>query len=495
MGSNKTCFILIIEDNPLDADLVRERLRSSGMEFEAVVADSRAAFEEAWKRGGYDLVLADYSLPDFDGLSALKIVRQDEPRLPFVFVSGVLGEDVAVETLLRGATDYVLKQKMERLIPAVRRALTEYEAYQLSEKAELNLRKVEERFEKLTNSLPAMVWTCDAEGRLTYVNSLWKLEVGEDAKFWCDEAVLHPNDRSACRRAWERARRESEPFEVDCRFRMKDGGYHWHIVRATPLDCEDGQKEWVGTCTDIEQQRVRDAEMKTAERLALTGRMASVIAHEINNPLEALTNILYLVRADATSPEEAKAYLADAQHELLRISAITKQTLVWSREEGKVVDTRVDMLAEEALRLFAGKIKNKGIKLQTQMSDNAVVRVIPGEIRQVLANLISNAVDAVEVNGTIRIQVHCDEASPHVELSVEDDGKGIEQHQLQEIFRPFHSTKGNLGNGLGLYVSKNIIDRHNGDLRISSKPQAGTKVTILLPRPEHEPVLAGKESR
>lgn len=473
--------ILIIEDNPLDAELAQQRLRAAGYEFDAVVVHDRAHFEEEFASRSFDLILADYSLPDFDGVTALDIVRSKTRRLPFIFVSGVLGEDVAVETLLRGATDYVLKQKLDRLVPAVKRALSEYAEYLSREKAELELRKSEERFQKLTNSLPAMVWTCDNEGKLTFANSQWKRNIGETDS-WLSSDIVHPSDIENCRRIWSEAQRTRNPFEIDCRFKLSpQSAFHWHILRATPLAAEDGPAEWVGTCTDIEQQKIRDAEMKTAERLALTGRMASVIAHEINNPLEALTNILYLVQSEFTSPEQAEAYLADAQHELVRISAITRQTLAWSRQEGSVVDIPASHLMEETLKLFTGKIKNKGIVLTSKLSAKPIVRVVPGEICQVLANLMSNAIDAVQVNGSIHLTADQDGDPPHVRLSVRDDGRGMDLKQLETLFRPFQTTKGNLGNGLGLYVSKGIVDRHNGELQISSEPHVGTEVTVILP--------------
>ena len=199
-----------------------------------------------------------------------------------------------------------------------------------------------------------------------------------------------------------------------------------------------------------------------------------------NNPLEALRNILYLVCSKSTPPEDAAGYLNDAQHELLRISAITKQTLAWSRLEGNLVETSAHTLFEETLKLFTGKIKNKGIRLNLDLDPTAVVRVVPGEISQVLANLLSNAIDAVTLNGVIDVVLETDGGS-RVEISVVDNGKGINPAEMENLFRPFQTTKGNLGNGLGLYVSKNIIDRHNGELRIESQPMVGTRVTVILP--------------
>lgn len=480
--------ILLLEDNPLDAVLAEERLRAAGLDFDLVLADSKAGFVAAFSQHPFDLILADYSLPDFDGVAALDMVRAKDKRLPFIFVSGVLGEDVAVETLLRGATDYVVKQKLERLVPAVKRALSEYAEFLSRARAEQHLRKIEERFEQLTNSLPAMVWTCDRDGRLTFANTLWRRCVDPRATIWFDGVAVHSADVTTCRRVWEEAQASLEPFELDCRFwNTEDKTYHWHLVRALPLTQDESGVAWVGTCTDIDQQKTRDAEMKTAERLALVGRMASVVAHEINNPLEALTNILYLVRSQSTPPDQVDSLLADAQHELIRISAITKQTLEWSRDEGRISDVSAQSLMEETLKLFTAKMRNKHIVVERDVESAVMLRAVPGEIRQVLANLLSNAIDAVQAHGRIRISIRArDESSSLAEISVEDNGKGIEAGRLSELFRPFQSTKGNLGNGLGLYVSKNILNRLGGDLKVESTLHVGTKVIAFIPRVAQE---------
>ena len=482
--SSKRISVLLLEDDPIDAELAKSRLQVGGMTCDFTVADTKASFEAAFRDGSFDLILADYSLPDFDGLSALKIVRASSERLPFIFVSGVLGEDIAVDSLLAGATDYVTKQKLSRLVPAVRRALTEYAEYTSRERAEQELRHVEQRFRSLTDSLPAMVWTCDVHGQLTFVNSTWMNCVGS-AEVWLDEEILHPSDLPSCRRAWNSAQEAGTPLEIECRFKKgPDRQYRWHLVRAVPVADTSGEIfEWVGTCTDLEEQKRRDAELKTAEKLALTGRMASVIAHEINNPLEAITNILFLLRTERAQTEQGDAYFTLAEHELLRISGITKQTLQWSRAEASFASVPVVDLVEEAVRLFSGKMKNKGVVLDTRVDPQMKVHVVVGEIRQVIANLISNAVDAVGLGGNISI-VATQRDEDHrfsAEIEVRDNGHGIAPDKLSDLFRPFESTKGMMGNGLGLYICKEIIDRHGGELAVTSQVNEGTRMRILLP--------------
>lgn len=481
-ASSGRYFFLHIEDNPLDAELAAARLRAGGLNFDHIVVDSRAAFEGALQSTSFDLILADYSLPGFDGLTALKMVREFNARIPFVFVSGVLGEDVAVETLLSGATDYVLKQKMDRLLPSVLRAVTEYDEYRSRQRAEIEVKQGELRFKKLTNILPAMVWASDLEGRLTFTNSLWDRNIGVAAS-WFDAAILHPSDREKCLMTWHEAQGLHRPFELDCRYRMSNGDYRWHLVWGTPLEGDQGAiTGWVGTCTDTEQQRLRDGQARLAEKLALTGRMASVIAHEINNPLEAITNLLYLLHSEVFT-EGGRRLLSQTEHELLRISAITKLTLQWSREESTVSLLSAVSLVEETLRLFSGKLRNKSIEIQKQIAEELFFSVIGGEIRQVLANIISNAIDAVGLHGRIIIVIRrvVREGKEFAEIAIQDNGAGIPEDQLPSIFMPFHSTKGDLGNGLGLFISREIIDRHKGNLLVESTFGEGTTMRVHLP--------------
>lgn len=475
--------ILLLEDDPIDVELAKCRLANAGLQCRLVVANSRTSFERAYAEDRFDLILADYSLPDFDGLSALKMVRAQDARIPFIFVSGVLGEDVAVDSLLHGATDYVIKQKMERLVPSVKRALAEQNERLSRERMERELHHVEQRFRGLTDSLPAMVWTCEITGGITFVNSRW-LECVGLATTWFETAIVHPADLPTCEQSWAEAQRSGQPLELEARFKIKDqNAYRWQLVRAVPLTDSLGQvSEWVGTCMDLEDQKRRDTELKTSERLALTGRMAAVIAHEINNPLEAVTNLLYLLRSEAPRTAQEESYFALLDHELLRISAITKQTLLWSREEAHETRVKADALIQEALRLFSSRLKNRGVLLRYSSSD-LTLYVVMGQIRQVLANLLSNAIDAVPVDGCI--EVNCAQVArgdrAFAEIVVSDNGSGIEPNRLAELFRPFQSTKGILGNGLGLYISKEIVERHGGELLVESTLGQGTRMRLLLP--------------
>lgn len=480
----ETLCILMLEDSSIDAELIECRLRQAGYTFHAAKATTRAEFEEQFAARKYDLILADYNLPDFDGLTALDMVRAKDRHLPFLFVSGVLGEEIAVESLHRGATDYVTKQRLDRLAPAVSRALKEHCERLSRIEAEERLQESQRLFQQMTEAMPAMVWTCNAEGRLTYWNESWGRYVGANAPAsWCDPSLVHVDDLSHTSREWREALEAGRPIELECRFlRAGDGEYRWHLVRATPLNPGDGDSAWVGTCTDMHGQKLRENALRTTEKLVVIGRMAGAIAHEINNPLESMVNLLYLLRDSDTSLEPGRSLLEEADQQLFRISSITRQTLTFYRDKAVLGDIDCRTLIDETIALFRPKLRQKNVEVAVEIDGHVHLQARAGEVRQVIINLVSNAIDAVQPGGAIAIRAResLQPSGEYVLLQVEDAGHGIPETVRRQLFQPFYSTKGSLGTGLGLWVSRNIVNSHKGQIEIESRP-GRTVVSVLLP--------------
>ena len=252
-------------------------------------------------------------------------------------------------------------------------------------------------------------------------------------------------------------------------------------MRSIPfLRADDTRAGWVGTCTDLTDRRDREAALRMAEKLALTGRMTSVIAHEINNPLEAITNVLYLMGQEVQGNASALNYLEMAQFEIERISGITKQTLRWSKDSIQQAEfATAGDLFEEVVRLFAAKIRNRQITVTIVGGENLRFYAVIGQIRQVMANLLSNALDAVPAGGRVWLEATTGEGE--LEIMVRDEGEGMSEETQRQLFRPFFSTKGDLGNGLGLYISNEIVERHGGRLAVESTLGIGTTMRISLP--------------
>jgi PAS domain S-box-containing protein len=340
----------------------------------------------------------------------------------------------------------------------------------------------EARFQELTHSLPNLVWAADDDGNLTYVNERWRQEELAPEGLWFQQERFAAEDRTRCEEQWSRAVHSGSSFEMELQLRGNAGAKdQLTLVRAVPFRRSNGDRAgWVGTFTDLTERKERELAMRMTEKLALTGRMTSVIAHEINNPLEAITNLHYLLAHEVVGNEPALAYIAQANGELERISGITKQTLRWSKENlESPQQVYVTSLFEDVVRLFRGKIRNREVTVITSDEQLPVYGVV-GQIRQVLVNLFSNALDASPIGG--RIWLATEEFGDRVQILVTDEGGGMSIETQRQIFDPFYSTKGDLGNGLGLYISHEIVERHKGRILVDSAIGKGTKMAVQLPK-------------
>jgi signal transduction histidine kinase len=223
-----------------------------------------------------------------------------------------------------------------------------------------------------------------------------------------------------------------------------------------------------------------------AEKLAATGRMAAAIAHEINNPLSSVINLIFLARQEDLSKEELQAYLSMAESELKRVSHIARQTLGYYRETGSPVEVHLHDLMENVLAVYRNKLLSYQILVESQFSDLRKVRVRSGEVIQVFSNIISNAIDAMPHGGRLFISITPARKTDGegVQTVIRDTGSGIQRENLDKIFEPFFTTKGNLGTGIGLWIAKQLIERHKGQISISSSTapgSSGSTVAIYLP--------------
>jgi light-regulated signal transduction histidine kinase (bacteriophytochrome) len=367
----------------------------------------------------------------------------------------------------------------------------------------ISLRRAEEeaelsnaRFEQLTHALPAKVFTADDDGTLIYTNDRWQEQGMDHTGIWYGGGRLLPEDEKRIVASWRQAVETGKDFEEEVRFLVGPERIpRWNLVRAVPFQRQgEARAGWVGSVIDLTDRHEREAALRMTEKLALTGRMTSVIAHEINNPLESITNLLYLVRQDLPEGADATQYINQAESELERISGITKQTLRWGRENsGRVERFRAGAIFADVLRLFRGKLQNRNVTATVVGGEDVMMEGILGQIRQVVANLVSNAVDASLVGGKMRIEARAS-ADGGAEILVTDQGAGMTPEVQAQLFQPFYSTKGDLGNGLGLYISHEIMERHGGELRVETELGRGTTMHLLLP-PTSNADLKEREAR
>ena len=247
------------------------------------------------------------------------------------------------------------------------------------------------------------------------------------------------------------------------------------------------------TARDITQQKKTEQALRTTERLASVGRMAATVAHEINNPLEAVTNLVYLAKGSAAL-SDVQEFLNAIEEELNRISQITKQALGFYRETIAPSTVRVGEMLSPVISMLARRARNKGIEIRPEIRQDTEIYAVAGEIRQLIANLLSNSIEAVDSGGLIRIRIDAnrlnEQHSPGTRITIADSGRGIPSSVRSKLFEPFFTTKKDVGTGLGLWVCTNIVQRHHGSIRVksSSTPgRSGTVFSVFLPRGQ-EPV-------
>lgn len=232
----------------------------------------------------------------------------------------------------------------------------------------------------------------------------------------------------------------------------------------------------------LQYERAQEA-LRRSEKLAVTGRLAASIAHEINNPLEAVTNLLYLMRTEPAA-EKQQRYLREAESELARVTEITTQTLRFYREPNKPVETSLESVLQSVLVLYHSRLTAAGITVEHDIrTPSATVLSSPGELRQIIANIMGNAVDAMRHGGRICIRVSAVKTlcgSAGICLAIADSGPGIPPELLPRIFEPFVTTKGETGTGLGLWVTEEIVKRNGWTIKVRSSQRAGRSGTIFV---------------
>jgi PAS domain S-box-containing protein len=267
----------------------------------------------------------------------------------------------------------------------------------------------------------------------------------------------------------------------------KDGTLCPVLLSVSPL--RDAKGEIVGTSAiarDISPERQSEEAIRRSEKLATAGRIAASVAHEINNPLEAVLNLLYLARHD---PGHSAKYLTMAEHEVIRVAQIAQQTLGFVRDASSPTVLEPAVIMDEILQLYSRKLDDRGVRVMRRYGNRLQIEGYSGELRQLLSNLVVNAVDAMPENGVLQVRVapshKWSESKQGVRMTVADNGSGILPSDLAHIFEPFYTTKKDSGTGLGLWVSRGIIEKHGGSIRVrsrSSGPKTGTVFFIFLPQ-------------
>ncbi|MFZ0301665.1 MAG: ATP-binding protein [Terracidiphilus sp.] len=480
--------IVLAEDNTDMREYV-ERLLGGSYRVESVT--NGAAALEAARRDLPDLVLADVMMPNLDGFGLLKALRASDQTaaIPVILLSARAGEESRVEGINAGADDYLIKPFSARELAA--RVENHIALSRLRRETEQQIRKSEERFRAFVAASSDVVYRMSPDWKeLRQLSGRdFVADTEEPSRSWLDK-YIYPDDKPLMLATIENAFRNKSVFELEHRIRRVDGSLGWTFSRAVPLFDSNGELvEWFGAATDITRRKHSEEALLRSEKLASLGRMAATISHEINNPLEALTNLLYLAQSQHGLPNSAYQYLQMADAELKRIAHITRQSLGFYRESNAPVSTSINAVLDSCIELLRGKLVGKNISIERELRVDVTTMAVAGELRQVFTNLISNSIDAIDKHGLIRMRVSATHnkglnGRNSVRITLSDNGRGMTDDVRKRLFEPFFTTKGMVGTGLGLWVTRQIIEKHQGIIRVRSVDKGrrrGTVFSVVLP--------------
>jgi PAS domain S-box-containing protein len=298
-------------------------------------------------------------------------------------------------------------------------------------------------------------------------------------------AMLLPDDQASSQLLdREKELLSGDLDHIDAPRRCKDGRVLDVSLTVSPIYDYSGRLIGMATIgRDMTAQKLAQTALRTSEKLAATGRLAATIAHEINNPLEAVMNLLYLIETESGAHDGVRNFATQALNELGRVAHITRQTLAFYRDSTRPVTIDLCEVVESLIEIYRREIQEKGIATEVHMEAGLAVDGFPGELRQVFANLIRNAIEAMQRPGTLSIS-GVRQPEGKVTVTVTDSGPGVPSQSIDQIFEPFFTTKGVNGTGLGLWVTQGIVQKHGGLISVMSPPPGqptGAEFTLVLP--------------
>ncbi len=313
---------------------------------------------------------------------------------------------------------------------------------------------------------------------------------GSDPNAW--QLFVHPEDIPVIKETFARIRKDGSDYRMQFRVRALDGSLQWLESQGKcQVDAEGKVVRILGVLANINHRKQAEEALLRAEKLAVAGRLAASVAHEINNPMEAVANMLYLISM-TNSLEEARTQAATALEELMRIALVAQSTLKFHRETGAPKSTLLSDVMDSVLTMFHGRLHSVGIAVVLKAPQERPIHCMLSETHQIFANLIANAIEAMQRDGRLLIRIRPskdwrDQATPGMRVTICDTGGGIDRATASRIFEPFFTTKTETGTGLGLWVVAQLLERQKGSVRVwsSRRPGAsGTAFSVFLPSGE-----------
>lgn len=499
--------ILILEDNESDADLLNRELKKSGLSFMAEIVQTRLEFEQALENFSPDLILSDYSLPSFDAVTAFRIKQNRDPLIPFIIVSGIIGEENAVELIKAGVTDYVSKNKLFTLSTKIDRALHDIQARKEKtitdeklkvvnlELLELNqelearvvkrtkaLAESEGRFRSMMETIPQIAWTNTIKGEFVFYNQRWYDYTGldpEQTKLLGFKGPIHPDDLKDSSDQLSSILSNKKGGEFQIRIKRSDELYMWHLIRLMPIMDEYGQTQlWVGTATDIQ-------ELKLLQQYK--DDFIIIASHEIKTPITSLKASLQMLDRIKDNPSSAilPKLIVQANRSLDKVNVLIEDLLNASMaNQGQLHIRRQRFTLSELIKTCTNDAYTEHIYTITTEGDMHI-EVFADIIRieQIVINFINNAMKYAPESKEINICI--EKVDDMAKVSVLDKGPGIQPEKIRYLFDRYYRAESSesqySGLGLGLYICAEIIKKHNGQIGAESELNKGSTFWFTLP--------------
>jgi two-component system, cell cycle sensor histidine kinase and response regulator CckA len=490
--------VLLLEESDADSQEILQELRSAGMAIETTVIARRGEFLEAISSQDYSVILSAYKLPEWSGMEALQELRKAGKQTPFILVTGVLGEDAAVECLKQGVNDYVLKNRLARLPMALRRALEEKQLREANHEARRALQESETRNRELIESSAYGVFRVSLDGSFVLANPallhilacsslqvLRSLNLSTDVFRFPEQYV----------KLLASCRRDGLVQSAEAEWRRKDGGMVAVKLHLRYLPSPGAADEMEGIVEDVTELRSLERQVMQAQKFETIGQLAGGIAHDFNNVVGAILGWAEL------GYEQSKAYPAIAERfarirdQADRAAALTRELLAFARRQ-ELQARPIDLNSIiHKLTAFLEKVIGSDIEMKVTLGSLQVVQADPVQIEQVLMNLCLNARDAMPEGGRLLIEtemVNLDDSfcrsypsvTPgcYAALSVSDTGIGMTPEIRDRIFEPFFTTKERgASSGMGLATAYGIAKQHGGFIHFHSEPGMGSLFRVYLP--------------
>jgi PAS domain S-box-containing protein len=490
--------ILILEHSIQDSENILNELKAGEIQVEATVVRNRQEFVRATAFQDYSVILSAYQLPDWDGMKALRELRRAGKDTPFILVTGVLGEDAAVECVKQGVNDYVMKDRLSRLTIALKRALQEKDLRDANNEVRRALQESEERNRDLIENSAYGVFRVSLNGAIVSANPAMRkilacpsLQALQSLNF-SEDVFRYPEH---CKRLIASCEENGMVHSAEPEWRRTDGGLVRVKLHLRYLPVPGAADQMEGIVEDVTELRALEHQLRQAQKFETVGQLAGGIAHNFNNVIGAILGWAELGCEESQCLPRVSERFARIREQADRAAALTRELLAFARRQD-LQPRPVDLNSlVRNVTIFLEKVIGRNIEIKVIPGNISSVQADSSQIEQVLMNLCLNARDAMPEGGCLAIEteeVELDESYrrlyPHVTpgcyavLSVSDTGMGMSSETRERIFEPFFTTKGEgRGSGMGLATAYGTVKQHGGFIHVYSEVGQGSLFRVYLP--------------